>query len=327
MDENKINPMEEQTPQAQVEKNAEAIPDTKEIQDETEQGFASASQGLAGLEAQLSEAESSADQTAELPENVSDGFNSELTALRSEAAALKESVTSLNERKQKLDAEKSGKQTEPEGATENSGEIDETKPEKTNYLPEIDMDSLLVDLPVQANGKEDRIKGLINLDLFKHGSLREIARAQNYADSDPVVTDIASKIQDKLWDKRVEKLKPEFQLVMKSEIPTARDTATHLLTIGGEQLHAEIDEIKQEIRVLEQRKAKLNSKPENERGPADNGHMQFNQTRIDESRNIQKALESIGRTPGYFELTDQWKQGDANVKKEIEPKIEQLLSK
>ena len=200
-------------------------------------------------------------------------------------------------------------------------------PKETDHLPEIDLDSLLGDLPVQARGEENKIKGLINLDLYKSGSLREIARAQNFSDADPVVTDIARKIQDKLWDKRVEKLKPEFQLVMKSEVPTGRDAAAHLFTIGEQQLDTEIDDVKQELRVLEQRISKLNTIPEKDRGPADKGHLEFAQTETAEKINYRKALESIGRTPGYFELTDQWKKGDASVKKETEQKIEQLLSK
>jgi len=312
--------------QAQFENTAEAGSDTEGAKHETEtpgtgqeqaeQEFASASNEIAQLDSQLSEAKSQVDQSAELPVDINEGLNKELTTLQAEATTLKEQLVSLDERKQQLDAEKGG---EPK--------MEETTQERTDYLPEINLDSLLDNLPVQASGKEDRIKGLVNSDLYKFSPIREIAGAQNYADSDPVVTDIARKIQDQLWDKRVDKLKPEFQLVMKSDVPTGRDAARHLFTLGEEQLHTEIADIKQEMRVLEQRLEKLNTISEKERGPAHKGHMEFAQTGINEEKNMLKALESIGRTPEYFQLTDEWQKGDAKIRIETEHKIEKLLSK
>lgn len=318
MDENKNGPAERQL---SVENSTEAGPDAEGTQRQmesvsAEKELAIASKEITELESQVSEAESPEDQSVELPADVSEGFNNELATLHSEASSLREQLAGLEEQKQKLDKGQGGEVNEAK-----------TEPENIDHLHEVDLDSLLVDLPIQAKGKEEKIKALVDLDLYKFGSLREIAKAQNFSDSDPVVTDTARKIQDQLWDKRVENLKPEFQLVMKSDVVGGRDAVAHLFSIGEQPLHAEIDDVKQEERVLEQRISKLSSIPEKDRGPADKGHLEFAQTEMGERKNYRRALESIGRTPGFFELTDQWSKGDASVKKETEQKIEQLLSK
>lgn len=77
---------------------------------------------------------------------------------------------------------------------------------------------------------------------------------------------------------------------------------------------------------LKQRIKELNAEPEETRGPAWNGQIRFAEARLNENEKFLKAYDALQKIPGYFELTDQWWKGDAKTRKEVEPKIEQLLS-